>query len=97
MDVTNTGTRAGEEVVQLYVGFEGSKVERPVKLLRAFKKVTLAAGETKTVPLRVRVKTWPGTTSRRSRWKVEPMTYAIFVGPSSRRADLLAASVTVER
>ena len=56
VEVANTGARAGEETVQLYVGFEGSKVERPVKLLRAFSKVALAPGETKTVPLGVAVK-----------------------------------------
>ena len=49
VDVTNTGARAGEEVVQLYVAFDGSSVDRPVKLLRGFKKVSLAPGETKTV------------------------------------------------
>ena len=95
VDVTNTGTRAGEEVVQLYVGFEGSKVERPVKLLRGFKKVGLAPGETKTVRLSVPVKELAWYDVATKSWKVEPMTYGIFVGPSSRRADLLAASVTV--
>ncbi len=39
VDVTNTGSRAGEEVVQLYVGFPSSRVDRPVKLLRGFEKV----------------------------------------------------------
>ena len=43
VDVTNTGSRAGEEVVQLYVGFPGSKVDRPVKLLRGFEKVAARA------------------------------------------------------
>ncbi|HET9314264.1 MAG TPA: glycoside hydrolase family 3 C-terminal domain-containing protein [Vicinamibacteria bacterium] len=95
VDVTNTGARAGEEVVQLYVGFEGSQVERPVKLLRAFDKVALAPGETKTVPLSVAVRdlAWYDVATRS--WRVEPMTYGILVGPSSRRGDLLAASVTV--
>jgi len=41
VDVTNSGDRAGEEVVQLYIGFDGSKVERPKKLLRDFAKVNL--------------------------------------------------------
>jgi beta-glucosidase len=95
VDVTNTGTRAGEEVVQLYVGFEGSKVERPVKLLRAFSKVALAPGETKTVPLGVAVKdlAWYDVGSKG--WKIEPMTYGVFVGPSSRDKDLLRTTVNV--
>jgi beta-glucosidase len=95
VDVTNAGTRPGEEVVQLYIGFDGSKVERPVKLLRAFKKVALRPGETKTVPLRVGVEDLAWYDVARQSWKVEPMTYGVFVGPSSRRADLLAASVTI--
>jgi beta-glucosidase len=95
VDVTNTGARAGEEVVQLYVGFEGSKVERPVRLLRGFRKVALAPGETKTVALPVAVKDLAWYDVGAKAWRVEAMSYGIFVGPSSRRADLLEARVTV--
>jgi beta-glucosidase len=95
VDVTNTGPRAGEEVVQLYVGFGGSKVERPVKLLRAFTKVALAPGETRTVPLHVEVKDLAWYDAAKKAWEIEPMTYGVLVGPSSRAADLLKASVTV--
>lgn len=95
VDVTNTGKLAGEEVVQLYVGFKGSKVERPVKLLRAFDKVALAPGETKTVPLAVHVKDLAWYNSEHHAWEIESMTYGVFVGPSSRDADLLKASFTV--
>jgi beta-glucosidase len=95
VDVTNTGSRAGEEVVELYVGFEGSKVERPVKLLRAFAKVALAPGETKTVPLGVAVKDLAWYDAERKVWQVEAMTYRLLVGPSSRGADLLQTSFTV--
>ena len=51
MDVTNTGKRDGDEVVQLYVKHLGSKVARPRKELRGFRRVTLQPGETKTVEL----------------------------------------------
>jgi beta-glucosidase len=95
VDVTNTGARAGEAVVQLYVGFEGSRIERPVKLLRGFAKVALAPGETMTVPLRVAAKDLAWYDVATGSWTVEPMTYGILVGASARRADLLAASVTV--
>jgi len=54
--VTNTGSRDGEEVVQLYVKHTNSKVERPEKELKAFKRVALKAGETKTVALTLRAK-----------------------------------------
>ena len=95
MDVTNTGERAGEEVVQLYVGFEGSKVERPVKLLRAFDKVALEPGETKTVPLSVAVEELAWFNPDTNAWEIEPMTYGVFVGPSSRNEDLLRADFAV--
>jgi beta-glucosidase len=95
VDVTNTGQVAGEEIVQLYVGFEGSNVERPVKLLRAFDKVALEPGETKTVPLSVAVKDLAWFNPETSAWKVEPMTYGVLVGPSSRDEDLLKATFTV--
>jgi beta-glucosidase len=95
VDVTNTGTRAGDEVVQLYVGFEGSKVERPVKLLRAFTKIALEPGETKTVPLSVAVKDLAWYNVATKGWEIEPMTYGMMVGPSSRGSDLLKATFSV--
>lgn len=49
VDVTNTGARAGDEVVQLYTRTDGASVTRPVKELRAFQRVSLRPGETKTV------------------------------------------------
>ena len=95
VDVTNTGTRAGEEVVELYVGFEGSKVDRPVKLLRGFAKVALAPGQTKTVPLSVAVKDLAWYDAGKKAWQVDDMKYGVLVGPSSRASDLLKASFTV--
>jgi beta-glucosidase len=94
-EITNSGTRAGEETVQLYVGFEGSKVERPVKLLRAFSKVALAPGESKTVPLSVAVKDLAWYDVETKGWKIEPMTYRVLVGPSSRDRALLKATFRV--
>ncbi|MDD4968950.1 MAG: glycoside hydrolase family 3 C-terminal domain-containing protein [Paludibacter sp.] len=49
VNVTNTGKRDGEEVVQLYVAYPGSKVERPIKQLKGFKRVFIPAGKTLTV------------------------------------------------
>jgi beta-glucosidase len=56
VDVMNTGSRTGDEVVQLYVKHLKSKVERPIEELKGFQRVTLNPNETKTVqiPLRVR-------------------------------------------
>ena len=48
-NVKNTGKMDGDEVVQLYVGFENSAVDRPVKQLRGFQRISLKAGEEKKV------------------------------------------------
>ena len=95
MDVTNRGSRAGEEVVQLYVGFPGSKVDRPLKLLRGFEKVALAPGETRCVTIPVAVKDLAYYDPAAKAWVVERMEYPVLVGPSSRPADLLATSFRV--
>lgn len=51
VNVKNTGKRDGDEVVQLYVSYPDSKVERPIKQLKGFKRVFIPAGETKTVTI----------------------------------------------
>ena len=52
-DITNTGSMAADEVVQLYVNRLDSKVEWPVKELKAFERISLGAGETRTVTLEI--------------------------------------------
>jgi beta-glucosidase len=96
VDVTNTGSMAGEEVVQLYIGFENSTVERPVKLLRAFDRVALTPGETRAVPLSVQVEDLAWFDPARMVWEIEPMIYAVLVGPSSSLDDLLVGSFAVD-
>jgi beta-glucosidase len=86
--VTNTGARDGDEVVQLYIGFERSRIDRPRKLLRGFRRVTLAAGETQDVLLRVRRRDLAYYDPLRARWVVEDIEYTAYVGGSSRAADL---------
>jgi beta-glucosidase len=95
VDVTNSGEVAGEEVVQLYIGFEESRVERPAKLLRAFDKVALEPGETRTVSLAVDVDELAWFNPDSNVWEIEPTTYSVLVGPSSDGDDLLKASFAV--
>jgi hypothetical protein len=59
--------------------------------------VALAPGETKTVPLGVAVKDLAWYDVQGKAWQVEPMTYGLLVGPSSRASDLLKGSFTVAR
>jgi len=93
--VTNNGQVAGEEVVQLYLGFDNSAVDRPVKLLRAFDKVHLEAGESKTVNLTVKAKDMAWYNPESKAWQVEKMTYQVHVGASSAKKDLLMAEFSV--
>jgi beta-glucosidase len=90
LDVTNTGNVAGEEVVQLYAGCEGSRVERPSKELKGFSKVHLEPGQTKRVDFVLEAKQLAYYDEQQAQWIVEPLTYTVCAGPSSRTEDLLS-------
>jgi beta-glucosidase len=95
VDVTNTGRRAGQEIVQLYIGFENSAVDRPVKLLRDFAKIELSPGETQTVHLSVPAKELAWYNPETKAWEVERMQYKALVGPSSDPNELVSAPFEV--
>lgn len=96
VDVTNIGTRAGAEVVQLYVGFDGrDTVGRPMRELRGFEKVMLEPGETKTVTISLDTRSFSYWEERIDDWYAEAGTYTIYVGNSSRNLPL-TAQVSVE-
>ena len=82
--VTNTGERDGREVVQVYTSLPGSAVSRPVRELKAFASVALAAGETREVVLRVRRSDLAYWDVRVDGWVVEGGAYRVEVGASSR-------------
>jgi beta-glucosidase len=81
--VKNTGSRAGEEVVQMYVKHLGSAVERPLKELKGFARVSLRAGETKTVTLTLRGEQLAYWDTARRQFAVEQGRVMIMVGGSS--------------
>ena len=83
VDVTNTGARVGDEVVQLYVQHLGSVVERPNKDLRGYRRVTLGPGETRTVELPLRGSSLAYWNPDTHRWVVEAEPVRIQVGASS--------------
>ena len=95
VDVSNTGARGGEEVVELYAGFPHAGVDRPAKLLRGFTKVALGWGEKKTVAFTLRASDLAYYDLEANRWRVEPVRHEVLVGGSSRPADLLKASFRV--
>jgi beta-glucosidase len=95
VEVRNTGDRAGEEIVQLYVGCQGSVVDWPIKALKGFAKVPLAPGEQQTVTIPLAVKDIAYYDEESKQWVVASIPYDVYVGPSSRGADLLATSFRV--
>jgi beta-glucosidase len=89
VDVTNTGPRAGDEVVQLYVRDEEASVARPVRELRGFQRVHLAAGECRTVAFRLSTEQLAYVDFEMRRI-VEPGTVRLFVGRSAADVPLVA-------
>ena len=80
VEVTNTGKVAGDEVIQLYVGKEDSSVERPVRALKGFKRVTLNPGETKTVTVTTPVSKLEYYQDNDNMWKLESGKYQAYIG-----------------
>lgn len=89
VDVTNTGQRAGQEVVQLYVRDEESRLVRPPQELKAFAKVHLEPGQTKTVTLTLTGQSLAYYDPSVSNWVTEPGTFTLLVGSSSRDIRLM--------
>ncbi|WP_432935668.1 glycoside hydrolase family 3 C-terminal domain-containing protein [Kribbella sp. CA-253562] len=82
--VTNTGDRAGQEVVQLYVGDPVAQVRRPVRELKGFQKVDLDPGETLTVDFTLSSGDLSYWSSAHGGWVLEGGTFEVAVGASSR-------------
>jgi beta-xylosidase len=96
VDVTNTGSRRGDEVVQVYVRDCVASVTRPVKELKAFRRVSLDPGETRAVSLDL----GPDALAFYDidmKYRVEPGEFRILVGTSSRDADLTSLTLVVKK
>jgi len=96
VDVTNTGARAGDEVVQLYVRDRVASVTRPVKELRGFERVTLAPGASKTVTFKVGPAALRFTDEQMNR-VVEPGLFDLMVGTSSKTTATTSLEVVDRR
>jgi beta-glucosidase len=94
IDVTNTGKIAGDEIVQMYIRDEVSSVTRPVKELKGFARIHLNPGETKTVQMPVTPDKLSFLNEDMNR-VVEPGTFSIMVGPSSRSEQLLTVKLEI--
>ena len=82
-DLKNTGSRAGDEVVQLYVSHLNSKVSRPLEELKAFDRVHLAAGETKSVTLALKGSSLAYWSDVSNHFVIEPDQVELRVGASA--------------
>jgi beta-glucosidase len=87
-EVTNTGTVAGEEVVQLYVSYPGSSAERAERELKGFAKVVLDPGETRTVQIDLPVNSLAYYDVTQQAWALEGLEHEVHVGTSSRDLPL---------
>ncbi len=83
VSVTNSGSRSGKETVQLYIGDEKASVLRPTKELKAFKKVDLNPGETKTVTFTITVDDLKFYNDKTSEWTAEPGRFNAYIAASS--------------
>jgi beta-glucosidase len=88
VSVKNVGARAGDEVVQMYVAHEGSKVERPAEELKGFVRVSLKAGEMKTVTMPLVAKDLAYWDEAAKRFVVEKDKVEVRVGGSSEDVRL---------
>ena len=88
VEVKNTGDRAGDQVVQLYAGYENSKVDRPLRQLCGFARVSLMPGEAKAVTLEVPLEKLKYYDPVHRQWVLESMEYTLYAGASEALEDL---------
>jgi beta-glucosidase len=93
VEVTNTGRRAGDEVVQLYLRDQISSLTRPVKELKGFQRITLQPGETRTVTFEIKPEML-AFLNREMQNVVEPGLFDLMVGGSSAEVTTVVLEVT---
>ncbi len=91
VSVTNNGVMDADEVVQAYVGFPGVDAERQEKLLKGFKRVAIAAGQTVTVQIDIATETLKWRDPGQHQWRLERGDYRLHIGGASDR--LMSATV----
>lgn len=94
-ELKNIGDREGDEVLQLYVGFKQSKVERAVKTLKGFKRVHLQQSEKRQVVISCPITELGWFNEEKNTFEVEHMEYEVYLGTSSMSKDLLKTTITI--
>ena len=95
VDVANTGSRDGDEIVQVYIR-DLQDVDGPLKSLRAFKRVTVKAGQTATATLPLTRESFEFWDAQANTMRVKPGQYEVLVGNSSLDKDLKRQTVTIK-
>ncbi len=88
VEIKNIGKVEGDSVLQVYIGAINSKVERHKKDLKAFKRVNLKPGESKTVSLSIQVSSLAYYSTDSAQWEIESCKYRVYSGSSSSESDL---------
>ncbi|WP_353566063.1 glycoside hydrolase family 3 C-terminal domain-containing protein [Haloferula sargassicola] len=84
VEVTNTGRRQGEEVVQLYIHDPNPQIDKPVRELKGFQRIALKPGESGTVTFNLTPRDFSYFDVAGKQWRADPGTYDIEIGASSR-------------
>ena len=92
-EITNTGTRAGEETVQLYLRLQGTSIAMPVKALSGFQRIALAPGETKKVTFPLGPEAFAFWNDQ-NKFAAEPARVTLWVGPDSSHGSEAALQIT---
>ena len=95
MDVTNTGSVAGDEVAQVYIHQRAGSASRPVRQLEGFKRVALQPGETKTLTFTLGKNELEFWSPQTKAWAVEPATFDVWAGDDSTARLHAELAVTV--
>jgi beta-glucosidase len=87
-DVTNTGSRKGAEVAQVYLSDDHAKTERPERELKGFDRVSLESGETKHVSVTLDARAFAYWSTSTSKWTIDPGKFMVHVGDSVESTPL---------
>jgi beta-glucosidase len=91
-DVTNTGSRSGDEVVQLYIRLQGTSVAEPVRMLKGFQTVAIAPGETKHIKFELKPEVF-AIWNDHDQFAPEPAKLDVWIGPDSAHGSPAQAEI----
>lgn len=96
-EIENTGDCEGDEVIQMYVGFSQSNINRPVKVLKGFERITLKPGQKEKVEIKCPIEKIKWFNPETNEWELENIEYDVFIGNSSAKEDLIGGSILLNR